>query len=251
VEREELEQIPWSQLAIDADDGVDRRWYIVGIAVGLIVVAILALRLLSGGSGQPSPIEANPIEASRIEANPTQADPSAAQQVDGVGSLPPTIDGPPADGSPGDVSAGNAPPIDVGSAAAGADRSITEAQLTVDDATPEVEHTVVAEWFITDLFTVDGSSETVASVRTRVAPDMLRDALAHDDPDAPQAFVEWARAFHVEESDVGSAVSVAFRTIRRTDSGYVREPVRAVVVPMAPSGDRWIVTAWPTATDPP
>ena len=55
MEREELDQIPWSQLAVDADDGIDRRWYVAGVAVGIVVVAVLGVRLLAGSGGQPDP----------------------------------------------------------------------------------------------------------------------------------------------------------------------------------------------------
>ena len=231
MEREELDQIPWSQLAIEADDGVDRRWYIVGIAVGLVVVAVLAFRLLSGGSGQPDPSAARgplgdasvgtPVEdtAATIPAEAVQADDATSVEV------------------PADPMAG--------------DRAITEAQLTVGDTTPDAEEVVVAEWFITDLFTIDGSPETAAAVRARVSPELLDDPLAHDDPDAVETFVEWARAFRIEDAPTGPMISVAFRTIRRTDAGYVREPVRAVVVPLVSVDEQWLVTAWPTTVDPP
>jgi len=231
MEREELDQIPWSQLAIEADDGVDRRWYIVGIAVGLVVVAVLAFRLLSGGSGQPDPSAAGGPDAGVSPGTPVE-------------ETTPTI---PA----GAVDAGEATSTELPVDPVAGGRAITEEQLTVADTTPDVEKVAVAEWFVTDLFTIDGSPETAAAVRARLSPELLEDPLTHDDPDAAETFVEWARAFHIEDAPTGPMISVAFRTIRRTDAGYVREPVRAAVVPLASVDEEWLVTAWPTTVDPP
>lgn len=54
MEHEEREEIPWSNLVAHVDEGSDRRWYAVAIAVGLVVLALVGLRLLNTtNSGTP------------------------------------------------------------------------------------------------------------------------------------------------------------------------------------------------------
>lgn len=55
MDREEREEIPWSALVAEADGGVDRRWYVVAIVVGVLVAAVLGFQLL-GGHPQPTPM---------------------------------------------------------------------------------------------------------------------------------------------------------------------------------------------------
>lgn len=213
MEREELEQIPWSQLARDVDDGIDRRWYVVGIGVGLVIVAVLAFRLLGGSGGQPLP-----PSASSVDPVPTTA--------------------------PDHEAATATVPEPVG--------PIAEVDLRADDADGDVlEVTLVAEWFVSDLFTVDGSPETAEAVRARLDPLAAAADLPHDEPVGAPSYVEWARAFAVDTGPGDAVVSVAYRAIRTVEGTYVRDPVRAVVVELARAEDRWLVTSLPTPIDVP
>lgn len=212
MEREDLDQIPWSQLAVDADDGIDRRWYGVGIAVGLVIVAILGFRLLAGSGGQPVPAQEVPVAKDEPGSSTTssQTQPST-------------------------------PPV----------AAISESDLRGgDDAS--LGAIAVAEWFVTDLNTVDGSPETVASLR-RLGADAIADhALPHDDPEAERTFVEWARAFDAEVTDSNTAtVAVAFRMIREEEGEYARDIVRASEVTLTRTGGHWTVATWPADIDPP
>lgn len=212
MEREELDQIPWSQLAREVDDGIDRRWYVVGIAVGIVIVVVLAFRLLGNSGGQPVPPPAPVVESA--PATPPVA-------------LVPT----------------STVPEPVG--------PIAESDLRVGTAGDDLEVTLVAEWFVSDLFTVDGSPETTQAVRSRLDPLVGAADLPHDDPIGDPAYVEWARAFAVERRPGEATVSVAYRTLRTVEGTYVRDPVRAVIVDLARGEDHWIVTSLPIPTDVP
>lgn len=213
MEREDLDQIPWSQLAVEADDGVDRRWYGVGIAVGLVIVAVLGFRLLSGNGGQPLPEPA----VSPSDSAATSSTSSSPSQV------PP-------------------PPI----------AGISESELRAGNDTASLAAITVAEWFVTDLKTVDGSPESAASLR-RLSADAIADhPLPHDAAGAGSTFVEWARAFDADVTESGSAtVAVAYRMIREEGGVYTRDVVRALELTLAKVDEHWIVASWPTEIDPP
>ena len=95
-----------------------------------------------------------------------------------------------------------------------------------------VRQIAFAEWFVTDYFTVDGSSENERSLRKLLAPEASSLLLPHSgDTPIPAMYVEWARS--VDVRDIGDAlveVDVVYRTITETDAGFVRDPVSAVVV---------------------
>ncbi len=212
MEREELDQIPWSQLAREVDDGIDRRWYVVGVAVGIVIVAVLAFRLLGNSGGQPVPPTAPLVE------------PAPATSPDALAptsTIPETV-GP-----------------------------IAESALRAETIGDDLEVTLVAEWFVSDLFTVDGSPETTQAVRSRLDPLAAAADLPHDDPVGDPTYVEWARAFAVDISSGTATVSVAYRTLRTVEGTYVRDPVRAVMVTLTRTGDRWLVTSLPTPTEVP
>ena len=212
MEREELDQIPWSQLAVDVDHGVDRRWYVVGIAVGVIVVVVLGFRLLAGTGGQPIPA-------------PVADDPQ----------VPTTAPAPP------DTTTSTTRPI-------------TEADLRVaappTDAADRLT-SLVAEWFVTDWYTLDGASETAAAVRARLADGGTAIDIPHEGAVAEPTFVEWARAFAIEVDGDVTRVSVAFRRIRTLDGVFVRDPVAAAIVELMRTGDRWTVSGTPIPTEVP
>ena len=128
---------------------------------------------------------------------------------------------------------------------------IAESDLRVETAGDDLEVTLVAEWFVSDLFTVDGSPETTQAVRSRLDPLAAAADLPHDDPVGDPTYVEWARAFAVDISSGTATVSVAYRTLRTVEGTYVRDPVRAVIVTLTRAGDRWLVPSLPTPTDVP
>jgi len=96
----------------------------------------------------------------------------------------------------------------------------------------ELELTAIAEWFVTDYFTTDGSSETVRSVRAMLSPVAGALELPHNaEPAPPVTYVEWARATNTRLVDEGEiSVDVAFRTITDTGEGFERDAIRAVAV---------------------
>lgn len=57
MEHEEREEIPWSNLVAHVEEGSDRRWYIVAVAVGIVVVAFVGLRFLGTTSGGVEPAD--------------------------------------------------------------------------------------------------------------------------------------------------------------------------------------------------
>lgn len=89
-----------------------------------------------------------------------------------------------------------------------------------------------AEWFVTDYFTSDGPArrdEAMAEALGRAAPPLEGDATT---------YVEWARAWLVEEEDDGRyRVAVSYRAITDTQAGFVRGAVRSVAVRVQVSPD--------------
>jgi len=89
-----------------------------------------------------------------------------------------------------------------------------------------------AEWFVTDYFTVDGSTENERSLRELLAPTASSLLLPQSgDTPSPTTYVEWARSVDLRDNgDATVDVDVVYRTITETDAGFVRDPVSAVVV---------------------
>lgn len=209
MESEELEQIPWANLVAEQTDGIDKRIYVGVGVVGLLVVLVLAMRMFGGG-GQPVPPP--------VESLPTV--PVAATVVEVAPTPSPMV--------------------------------VAEADLRAEEAPAPVQAShdllteVTAEWFVTDWFTRDGSGETVRSIRAVLSPDLRSMDLPHDDPDTDVVFVEWARTIKIETiSQTTVGVTVAYRSIRQTDEGFVRDPVEMVVVILDISDDSATVTALP------
>jgi hypothetical protein len=117
--------------------------------------------------------------------------------------------------------------------------------LDVDDSTDTA--VFLAEWFVTDFFTRDGSSETLASLEAIVERDLV-ESLPHQSPPDRDQFVEWARAFGVSQSNDAVEVSVAYRSVSQIEGGFVRNPVEAVIVTVASEGGSWRVGALPAPT---
>ena len=205
MESEELEQIPWANLVAEQTDGIDKRIYMGVGVVAILVVLIFGMRMF-GGSGQPVPLPMESLPAvTAVEITPTPS---------------PMV--------------------------------VTEADLRADEAPVPVQASsnllaeVTAEWFVTDWFTRDGSGETVRSIRAVLSPDLQSMDLPHDEPDADVVFVEWAKTVEIETiSQTTVGVTIAYRSIRQTDEGFVRNPVETVVVILDISDDSAMVTALP------
>lgn len=125
----------------------------------------------------------------------------------------------------------------------------SEADLMADPPDPAARLAMVrAEWFVTDYFTADlepsGSAEVRASLPAAVAADLSLDV------GESVSYVEWARAYRVEEAGDGAyRVSVAFRTLGAPpDRGFSRQPVRAVDVLVAVDGEGATVLDLPAPT---
>jgi hypothetical protein len=209
MDPEEFEQIPWSGLVAHAQPAVDPKWYAVGGVVGAIIIVLLAMRMFAG-SGPP---DVAPILA--VDESPERSIPTVASESPTVATEP----------------------------------VVTEADLMAIDEPVVIHDDVdvlrfVAEWFVTDYFTRDGSSETIASLEAALADVDTAAGLPHYEDDDAETFVEWAKAFAYEYPAENIAdVSVAFRTVHRGDDGFIRDPVRAVVVGVSD----WVTA--PTVTD--
>jgi hypothetical protein len=107
----------------------------------------------------------------------------------------------------------------------------------------------VAEWFVMDFFTVDGSAETVRSVRGALAGEVSDVELPHDRP-GDETFVEWSRTVQLGGggSEPWEAI-VIYRSIRNGGDGFVRDPVRAVAVGLEASSEGLVVTGVPRPVD--
>lgn len=209
MESEEFEQIPWANLVSEQTEGIDKRVYLAVGVIGVLVIVVFGMRLLGGGS-QPTP----PPQA----AAPVQTTAGVAQ----------------ADAAPS------------------TSLIIAEADLRAEspiDADQDRLAEFTAEWFVTDWFTRDGSDETIRSIKASLAPNFAPGPLPHE-IEQPTTFVEWAKAFRTETLTGGRAeIAVAYRTIKETENGFVREPVRTVIVSLVRTGDAVLVTALPLATD--
>ena len=201
MESEEFEQIPWSGLVAQAQPTVDPKWYAAGGVVAAIVIVLLVMRMLSG-SAAPEIVPVLAVES------PSQL------------PAPTAVVEPPSVVADGAITEG----------------AITEADLMAIDEPDFTQGAVdiqrfVAEWFVTDFFTRDGSAETIASLEAALSDGASAVSLPHHEDDGAETFVEWARAFAYEYSANGLVdVSVAFRTVHRSEDGFVRDPVRAVIV---------------------
>jgi len=209
MESEEFEQIPWANLVAEQADGIDKRIYVAAGVVGILIVAVLGVRLLGAG-GQPLP--PTPIVTEVRQPTPVEAVPSTPMVI-------------------------------------------AEADLRAEAAEPAgprdrlVETS--AEWFVTDWYTRDGSQETIRSIRAVLSADIAPASLPHEAEDLPGTFVEWAKTIEIEYSeDGGIDVTVVYRLIRETDDGFVREPVKAVVIALVRTKDTVEVVSLPPTEAP-
>jgi hypothetical protein len=209
MESEEFEQIPWASLVAEQEEGIDRRVYLAVGIVGLLVIAVFGMRLVSGGS-QPPPIESAAVES------PTTSIVGTASE--------------------------GGPPTSM--VIAEADLRV-EAQVPVETVDRLVE--VTAEWFVIDWFTRDGSEETVRSIRAALAPALEIDTIPHETDGESASFVEWAKTVESEPSEDGIDVTIAYRAIRETEKGFVRDPVKTVLLSLQYDGLALVVSSLPSA----
>jgi hypothetical protein len=110
-----------------------------------------------------------------------------------------------------------------------------------------------AEWFVTDYYTVDDSSENERSLKDLLAPSASDLVMPHSGGNSTSAtYVEWARS--VDVRDIGEEqveVDVVYSTINETDAGFVRDPVSAVVVTVRSSPTDAGITRLPVPIDVP
>ncbi|MGI9666812.1 MAG: hypothetical protein ACR2N2_06885 [Acidimicrobiia bacterium] len=97
-----------------------------------------------------------------------------------------------------------------------------------DEGSFDVLVSTRAEWFVSDFFTVDGSAETVLSIRGAMVPDLRLEPIPHDE-DEEHTYVEWARTYRITRGASGAYVAeVAFRSIISSEGVFERLPVRTV-----------------------
>ncbi|MEE9297550.1 MAG: hypothetical protein V3V29_00750 [Acidimicrobiia bacterium] len=201
-ENETVESVPWSELLDETEPGDDLRriaYMVAGLLGAVVLGAVVARAWWS-----PSP---------PVIMAPGGDGVVAAAPVDGID---PPVD-PPSQTLP----------------------LYSEADLMANPPDPGQRAAIVrAEWFVTDFFTADYEPTGSADVRAALPA-------AVDLPNLPQdgrggiSYVEWARAFRVEEAGQGSyLVGVVFRTLAAPpDGAFIRLAVRAVEVLVEVSGD--------------
>lgn len=197
---EDVESVPWSELLETTDPSLERR-RIAYMAAGLVGAVVLGA-VIARAWWTPS--------------GPTILAPAvtiAAPAPDDAGvALPATT---------------TLPPL------------YSEADLMADPPDPGARAAIVrAEWFVSDFFTADyeptGSGDVRAALPGSAAiPDLPQDG------GGGISYVEWARAFRVDEVGDGTyLVGVIFRALGApADGSFSRLPVRAVEVHVDVLGD--------------
>lgn len=202
-EHEEFEQIPWSELTTRPPDGRRRLIYLVAGGLGALILVVLVARAFMSSS------PAEPVAPSVTLAQTETTATTAASMTTAAAASP-------------------APSL-----------LYREADLMAFPATPGERAAVArAEWFVTDYFTADleptGSADVRAALPGGAAmPEMPQDSAGS------LSYVEWARAFRVEEVAEGRyLVGVVFRSLGAPpERGFYRLPVRAVEVTVAVAAD--------------
>jgi hypothetical protein len=206
-EHEEFEQIPWSELTARPPGGKRRLAYLVAGALGALVVAVLVVRAFLSTS-PAVPVAPGVTVAGDEPASTSSTAAAAAPTTSAAASTAPAL-------------------------------LYREADLMAFPATPGERAAVArAEWFVTDYFTADleptGSADIRAALPGGAAvPEMPQDAAGG------LSYVEWARAFRVEELGGGLyRIGVAFRALGAPpDRGFYRLAVRAVEITVAVAED--------------
>jgi hypothetical protein len=197
---EDVESVPWSELLQTTDPSLERR-RIAYMAAGLVGAVVLGAVIARAWWTPSGPTIVAP--AVTVSA-PAADEPGAAQPA--ATTLPPLY---------------------------------SEADLMADPPDPGARAAIVrAEWFVSDFFTADyeptGSGDVRAALPGSAAiPDLPQDGAGGI------SYVEWARAFRVEEVGDGTyLVGVVFRALGApADGSFSRLAVRAVEVHVDVLGD--------------
>ena len=209
-QHEEVEHIPWGELLASSDDGRRRALYLAAGAVAALVLGIVVTRALSS---PPAPDPA-PIAVTVPATLPVP--------VTVVVTVPVT----------------EPPPTTVPTTTLPVPVLYTEADLMAFPPDLAARAAVArAEWFVTDYFTADLEPNGTADLRGALPAGVDLPVMPQDGP-VGLSYVEWARAFRVEEQADGSyRVGVAYRMLGAPrDQGFQRLGVRAVEVRVAVSG---------------
>lgn len=203
-DREEIEHVPWSELMEESDERRRRALYLAAGLIGAVVLGVILARAWWAPSTPAAvPVETGPVTSAGETA--------VAAPTTSVPELP----------------------------------LYSEADLMADPPDPSVRAAVArAEWFVTDYFTADFEPSGSADVRSALPGGSKLPNLPQDGSEGV-SYVEWARAYRVEEVGVGLySVGVVFRTLGAPpDSGFSRQPVRAVevTVEVTPDGGTTVV----------
>lgn len=201
METEEFEQIPWSQLVSDVDDGRRRTLYIIAGVIIALVVGVVAARSLRG-------------PAATVVALPDTA-PANDSAREGV-----------------TTTAGAPPAPETVVEPAQAPQPLTEADLMAvfpEEATRIA--TAAAEIFVTEYFTVDGAAASSDRLRALV-PGNLEVAYPQDAATGAMSYVEWARAVRAEQGGEGRhTITVLYGSVAAAKGQPIhRLPVKAVSI---------------------
>jgi hypothetical protein len=224
-QHEEIEHIPWGELLAHTDDGRRRLLYLGAAALGVLALTVVVTRALSSSSpSSPADVET----AETVASTAADAAPTTVTVQTSMASTSSTT----ATSAPAPVLYRE---IDLMALAPG-----SSAMAAIGRA----------EWFVTDYFTADLEPNGTADLRSALPggsplPEMPQDATAGI------SYVEWARAFRIEEVDDGLfEVGVVYRLLGAPpERGFQRLPVRAVEVRVAVSdGGGSVVVDLPSPT---
>lgn len=198
-ELEVYERIPWSDLL--AEHGDARRW-MPYVAVALVVAAATTGFILLNRRGETTVVTL-PLQPVANVA-PLQPEPVPVPVV---------------------------PPSATPQLYSEADLMAT---LPAED---ERQLSARAEWFVTDFFTMDGDAGRASSLEAHLPAGALPVFLEGGEAGV-RTYVEWAKTLRVDQvSPSRFELLVAFRTLSAgPDQPFVRDPVRAVVVPILVNG---------------
>jgi len=211
-QHEEVEHIQWGELMASADDGRRRAMYLAAGALGALVLGVVITRAVSvPGAPAPEPIPAAVVTTTTLPTPVTVPAPAPVpESTTTTTSTTTTIPAP---------------------------VLYREADLMAFPPDWAARAAVTrAEWFVTDFFTADLEPNGTADLRGALPagvelPEMPQDAVVG------LSYVEWARAFRVEEGADGVyRVAVLYRMLGAPpERGFQRLPVRAVEVRVAVS----------------
>ncbi len=208
TERNEVyERIPWEHLD---KQGSDRQWLLVGLA-GAVALGALAYSFMKN----------QPVE-------PLAAAPTVAQSAPVIAPSSTMVT------SSSTVATVASPLV------------VSEADLYAVDSDRLAEvASAHAEWFAVEFFSVDGSTESSQALR-ELLPEGV--PLPEAPPDT-QVFVDWVGTRGVDQTgDFEFEVEVLVRSLVSTsDSGFIRQPARLIVVDVSLGNDGEPIVMGPPA----